>query len=296
MSCGHASVLVDRKLYISGGIFFESGPVNLNDFFYLDVSQNFTITALPWNNLIFTGAPQNAITSACSGGNNNDLIFIFGGLNNVYENSPFTSKFDISNQYWTNVTSGENEPTKRDSIACAKFNHGSIEIFAGFNQHQIITNEFWIFNSLELTWSLSNASNAPQSFWGYCAITLPDETILYIGGAIYEAFESVPMNNLQLYDTSSNTWKSLNTTGPTPPGRRYFSAVLTSDKRIIIFGGKGDDESVLGDLWILDAESYQWSAGNIPNPNGIALWMHTANLVDNYMIVAFGKILACITL
>ncbi|CAG8827149.1 20064_t:CDS:2, partial [Gigaspora margarita] len=28
---------------------------------------------------------------------------------------------------------------------------------------------------------------------------------------------------------------------------------------------------------------------NISNPNGLTLWSHTATLVDNYMIVAFGN-------
>ncbi|CAG8831775.1 33524_t:CDS:2, partial [Gigaspora margarita] len=48
-------------------------------------------------------------------------------------------------------------------------------------------------------------------------------------------------------------------------------------------------ETVLGDLWILDIATnpYQWSTGNISNLNGLALGLHTATLVDDYMIIAF---------
>ncbi|RIB30903.1 hypothetical protein C2G38_2151489 [Gigaspora rosea] len=78
-----------------------------------NVSQHFTITALPWNDLSFTGAPKTYDASACSVGNNNNLIFIFGdAVNNI----SFTNKFDISSQQWTNVTNGGNQPIGRSSL------------------------------------------------------------------------------------------------------------------------------------------------------------------------------------
>ncbi|KAF0408745.1 galactose oxidase [Gigaspora margarita] len=233
------SVIIDKKLYFSGGQ--NKNQQFLNDFFYLDVSQNFTITALPWNDLSFTGAPKTSEASACSG-NNNDL-FIFGGM---IQNNSFAVKYDISNKQWANTTTGGNEPSKIKTISCAKFNNGSIAIFDK-------KSEFWIFDSLELTWSLSNVSNAPEHKLAYCTIIPPDETILCIGGDV----------------DKNDTFK-------------------TSDKRIIIFGGVNEDLEVFGDLWILDIETYQWSTGNISNPNNLTLCGHTATLVDNYMIVAFG--------
>ncbi|CAG8849772.1 16606_t:CDS:2, partial [Gigaspora margarita] len=50
-----------------------------------------------------------------------------------------------------------------------------------------------------------------------------------------------------------------NTNGPIPPSRLGFSAVLTSDKHIIIFGGVSEDidVNVFGYLWNLDIETYQ---------------------------------------
>ncbi|CAG8807748.1 4256_t:CDS:2, partial [Gigaspora margarita] len=147
-------------------------------------------------------------------------------------------------------------------------------------------NNNYLFIFSESTWSLSNASNAPPTIWSYCAITLLDETILYIGGMFYDVSNDtdtlLPLNSLPLYDSTSDTWKSLDTYDPTPPSRRAFSAVLTSDKRIIIFGGLDENFSALGDLWILDIATKQWSTVNISNPNGLTLSSHTATLVDNY--------------
>ncbi|CAG8782908.1 2949_t:CDS:2, partial [Gigaspora margarita] len=174
------------------------------------VSQHFTITALQWNDLTFTSSTLDVGSSMCSGGNNYDLIFIFSG---------------------------------RSQISCTKFGNGSIAIFAGyFTYVNDSKNDLLIFDLLALTWSLKNASNAPPDIWAYRAITLPGDTILYIGSAFYGKEKNMLLNS--------------NTTGPTPPSYHYFSAVLTSDKHIIIFGGSSDNFSILSDLWVLDIATY----------------------------------------
>ncbi|CAG8781100.1 4373_t:CDS:2 [Gigaspora margarita] len=221
---------------------------------------------MPWIDLTNTGGPQKASATVCTDEKNNNLFFIFGGY--PY-NSSFINQFNTSKQQWINIISTGNAPTYRSSISCAKFNN-VISIFSGYNS--VSTSDLWIFNTLTLTWSLSNATNAPLFRWVYCAITLPDKNILYIGG---------------MYDT--NLYRPMNSSifGPTPPDRGYPSAVLTSDERIIIFGGY-NNVTTFGDLWILDLTKYQWSIGNILNPIvDLVLYRHTATLVDNYMIVAF---------
>ncbi|RIB29123.1 hypothetical protein C2G38_1250650 [Gigaspora rosea] len=100
------------------------------------------------------------------------------------------------------------------------------------------------------------------------------------------------MSQLSLYNTTSNTWTYVTTLGIPPSSRASFSAVLTSDGRIIIFGGF--DGTNHGDLWILNTSiskgTFQWSKGNISNPiEDLALAGHTATLVDNYMLVSFGQ-------
>ncbi|CAG8758910.1 21021_t:CDS:2, partial [Cetraspora pellucida] len=266
--------------------------VTTNEFFYLDVSKPFKSTEdvlIPWVDLTYTGGPQKAYTTACIGGKNNDMIFIFGNKPN--NNQSFVNQFDTNKQQWINITSSGSVPTNRDDISCAKFNNGLIAIFSGYNYTPIAsTNELWIFNTLTLTWNLSSAINAPSSRMSYCAITLPDDNILYIGGLNYTV-TFMPMDNLPLYNTKTNTWTIMNTSGPTPPARYRFSAVLTPDGRIIIFGGFQLLSGTYGDLWILDIITYQWSVGNILNPiANLSLTRHTATLVDNYMLVAFEKV------
>ncbi|RIB14724.1 hypothetical protein C2G38_1633450 [Gigaspora rosea] len=287
----HSSVLIDNKLYFSGGLLSNSSSNITNEFFYLDVSKPFTTTdnvSMPWIDLTYTGGPQKYSATACIGGKNNDMIFIFGGLEPLQS---FVNLFDTNKQRWINITSVGNVPPNRSYISCANLDNGLIAIFSGyFNATATYeTNDLWIFNTLTLAWSLSNATNAPLSMIQYCAITLPDGNILYIGGVNPGSY--VPMNKLPLYNTKSDTWTNLSISGPTPSARGAFSAVLTSDGRIIIFGGSNVNAgvTVLGDLWILDITMFQWSIGKILNPIvNLTLHGHTATLVDNYMFVAFG--------
>ncbi|CAG8742233.1 15543_t:CDS:2, partial [Cetraspora pellucida] len=136
----------------------------------IDNKLYFSDVLIPWVDLTYTGGPQKAYATACIGGKNNDMIFIL--------------------VVWINITSSGSVPTDRDEISCAKFNDGLMAIFSGYSYTPYaITNELWIFNTLTLTWNLNSAINVPSSRRSYCAITLPDDNILYIGGL------NISMNN-----------------------------------------------------------------------------------------------------
>ncbi|KAF0534393.1 galactose oxidase [Gigaspora margarita] len=288
----HFSSLVENKLYFGGG-FNENSTT---EFFYLDISKPFTLTdntSISWVDLTYTDAPRKSRTTACVGGINNNDIFIFGGLN--YDNY-FVKRFDTIKQKWVNITSigdiiENNVPENRTFISCAKFSNELIAIFGG--NSTAFLNDLWIYNISSSLWWKSNALNAPLPRQEYCAITLPGENILYIGGYGGNSGSRglMSMDDLPLYYTKSNTWSSVKTYGTTPPPRKLFSAILTSDGRIIIFGGANVNDTVMfGDLWILDLATSRWSVGNILNPiTDLTLSRHTANLVGNYMIIGFGE-------
>ncbi|KAF0538635.1 galactose oxidase [Gigaspora margarita] len=235
-----------------------------------DVSKPFTTTnngSIPWVDLTYTGGPLKTQATACIGGKNNDMICGFSNFSDYsVANQSFVNQFDTNKQQWINITSVGNVPTNRYAISCANFDNGLITIFSGmFNSSSI--NDLWIFNTLTLTWSLSNVPNAPSPMFGYSSLLLIDCSV---------------------YNTKSDTWTNMSISGPTPSVRRSFSTVLTSDGRTIIFGGYNTE--IFGDLWILDITIFQWSMGKILNPIvNLTLGGHTAALVDNYMFVSFGR-------
>ncbi|CAG8774850.1 42667_t:CDS:2, partial [Gigaspora margarita] len=262
----HSSVLIDKKLYFSGGFINNSLSNITNEFFYLDVSKPFTTAdndSIQWVDLTYTDGPLKQEATA----------------GDFYANQSFVNQYDTSKQQWINISSVGNVPANRRDFSCANFDNGLIAIFSGFFNTTYRINDLWIFNTLTLAWSLSNTKNTPLHRNGYCAVTLPDGNILYIGG--YSSANSLmPMDNLPLYNTKSDTWTNMVISGTIPPARMFFSAVL-------IFSGLNDAN--LGDLWILDIIMSQWSIGKILNPiMNLTLYGHTATLVNNYMFVAFG--------
>ncbi|KAF0411907.1 hypothetical protein F8M41_008108 [Gigaspora margarita] len=121
------------------------------------------------NDISFTGAPRTSEASAYSN-RSNDNLFIFGG---IIQYNPYIVKYDTSYKMWTKITT-ESESPNFDTISCAKFNNGLIAILDE-------KSELWMFDSLELTFSLSNASNVPEYYLAYCATISYEETILCIG-------------------------------------------------------------------------------------------------------------------
>ncbi|CAG8852706.1 8710_t:CDS:2, partial [Gigaspora margarita] len=120
---GHSSILIDRKLYFSGGNkiitsstnYSDSSAVSLlkieiiNEFFYLDVSEQFTLTdnvSIPWIDITYTGGPQKYLATAC-----------------------------IGKQKWTDITSVGSVPADRYYISCANVNNGLITIFTMQHMH-----------------------------------------------------------------------------------------------------------------------------------------------------------------
>ena len=74
-----------------------------------------------------------------------------------------------------------------------------------------------------------------------------------------------------------------------------FHFLLAQDGRIIVFGGILENFiPTPNPLLVLDTtvQPFKWSVPNVYNmPRNAPSWWHTATLVGNYMIVAFGMLL-----
>ncbi|RIB24375.1 hypothetical protein C2G38_2070094 [Gigaspora rosea] len=101
------------------------------------------------------------------------------------------------------------------------------------------------------------------------------------------------MNLISIYNTNIGSWSLVNATGDVIAARRSHSAVLNKNGFIVIYGGGANNYTVAPNpaLATLDTNSmpYKWSAKQFnsmyaPPP----LAYHSAQIVGDYMIVAFG--------
>jgi hypothetical protein len=85
----------------------------------------------------------------------------------------------------------------------------------------------------------------------------------------------------------SAEWTLVKCTGPTPPERWGHTCTRISDDRIILYGGSNDDEVTLGDLYVYDIRSREWSCPlnceSIPRT-----WHDAVYLESKHLVLVFG--------
>ncbi|RHZ54986.1 hypothetical protein Glove_421g123 [Diversispora epigaea] len=297
----HNSVIIDHRLLIIGGN--KSTTEKTYELIYLDLSQSFDNTNLPWNLIREGDLPIYTSSSTAIVGLDNSTIFLIGGftfdkntLDYDYSNPVYT--YDSLNSKWNKPQITGDNVLAKQRIRGVIDDFGIIYIFGGNNATNFTTfdgnlhNEMNTLNTSSMTWkTLSITNNLPPPSSSYSASILPNGIIVYFGGQ--EENDTLDtMKNIKLFDTKENEWSYMVATGEDVDPRRNFASVLTLDGYIIIFGGRSNSfASVSPKLAVLNTNKspYEWS---IPSGSKVnsppSIYGHTANLYNNYMIITFG--------
>ncbi|RHZ84379.1 hypothetical protein Glove_82g96 [Diversispora epigaea] len=304
----HTSAIIGEKLYICGGDIEGYSVSNISDFFYLDVSSNktknylFNIDTLLWNELSNLNIAYTSWGTAVAGGINNTSFILFGGHMSPDNNSLVLSFNTITNT-WSRPNITGNQPIRRRTTQ-AVINNSTMYIFGGstdpFTDYPSLEffNDMIILDTILWTWKSGSIVNAPSPRQGFSATMLPGGIIAYIGGT-NENLTMVSMSEINLYDTTSDVWTLTNSTGNIPDPRTGHTALLSSNQQlIIVYGGimtnnsNGSNISAEPQLTVLSITNFTWIDlvvfGVDCVPEGLTY--HTANMVENYMFVAFGNI------
>ncbi|PKY40935.1 galactose oxidase [Rhizophagus irregularis] len=300
-----SSVLVDIRLFILGGRSYKP-TLSLDQILYLDVSKPFN-TANPPFEVLNVSIPFGSSFATAFLSPQKDVIYLFGGTTrdvntNVFNNiKSVLYSFNLETNEWTIPTTNGIAPENRRLINGVINNEngkfyvfgGSNDYFAGANYGRAL-NDMNIFDTISLTWSKGTIENAPLPRISYTATLLSNGIIVYIGGTeIYlNKSRSFDINQLSLYDTKVDLWSSMRARGAILENRYSHSAVLTSDERIIIFGGSRNEKPVLNQLAVLNTKvvPYEWSIPTPAPPLPLTTHLHSATLVGNYMFINFGMV------
>jgi len=178
------------------------------------MSQQFHIGSPPFTDITEKqGIPFNSSfgTALLKDKDNEKTIFLFGGYT-----SDNSTKFEISTLDVKSgnrnrpVTSGK-VPERRLSIQGVIDDLGKIYIFGGANFNGTsYFNDMIILNTNDLTWSYGPTFNTLLKKMAYTATLLSNGMIVYIGGQELTdggQVREVDINQISLYNTTSNTWK-----------------------------------------------------------------------------------------
>ncbi|CAG8542543.1 13636_t:CDS:2, partial [Dentiscutata heterogama] len=258
-----SSILVNSKLYFFGGLGKNSDGSEgcQNSVFYLDISSSFsTSDSIPWTDLTSIAAPPVATcwqVSAVDSSNNS--IYMFGGLmtNSSDQVNTFVYTFDTKLQQWSNPTISGAVPLVRMEFQIAQ-DSSRVYMFGGLSGPSIGSqNTRWfrdmnIFDIKSLSWLIVATSglDLPLPQADFTATMLSNGTI---GKSLFKKQATTSSGSGISYRQMDKT-----ASGTIPGVRTGHSAVLAMDGRIIVYGGKENEELLSPanpDLAILDTES-----------------------------------------
>jgi len=123
-----------------------------------------------------------------------------------------------------------------------------------------LASDVYSFDLTDVTpkWTKVSASGeAPSARFGHgqCSV---GESIYVFGGRMGTAIDEKLLNDLYKFDTCTNTWSRVSTSGHVPCPRSYHSMV-SNGEHIYVFGGC-PEKGRLADLHCLDTRTNEWSA------------------------------------
>ncbi|KAF0452010.1 galactose oxidase [Gigaspora margarita] len=265
-----SSALVGNKLYFFGSSFIVQSRDNI----ILDVTLSTLNTSNPLWFLSNSSVPTNsAFASACVGGPYKNMIYLLEHLNttNDVSNNIIVYALDTISGTWSIPIMSGTIPVSRQQFQAINDANGKIYMFGGFmspNSGSVL-NDINILDTFSLTWIQGSNASAPTSRADFSATLLKNGLILYLGGG----------DNINMADIDP---------------RSGHTAVLSPDGHVIIYGGSKNNATLDQSQQIASLDTtlnpYKWSVksmigNNVPPP----LVFHSATIVENFMILAFGQ-------
>ncbi|CAB4387463.1 unnamed protein product [Rhizophagus irregularis] len=306
----HTATIFNNNLYILGGRNLNYADIVGKDFFYFDISVALNTQKLLWHQVSsINNVPSHYGASFVKGGANNNTLILYVPEHIQFSfSSPeidFVYTFDPqdnSNNAW-NIPKiiGNNAIIEKFSINIIRKKfltgivdyYGKIYLWGGIKRYEF-DSDMYILDTTNFSLEKRNItnitnSNLPTLRIHYGATLLPNNKIIYIGG--YDGKNYLTLEQVYIYDTISNNWYREITTGIIPSNRGKLSAVLGLDgQKVIIFGGSNNSNLKSNEsLYVLNLTNFEWYIPRISGKIPKNRYYHKANVIDNYMIISFGR-------
>ncbi|KAG0347450.1 hypothetical protein BG004_007690 [Podila humilis] len=201
------------------------------------------------------------------------IIAIFG---NEMPAQPFIALLDLAHKSWITNATNVNVPQRNSGlVAVGNPNNGKIYIRGGYQSDRCDTMDIYdpktdTIESIAIPSTAagdngmggelsSGGTGVPASQWYSAVWSQKRGSILYFGGKSGVASDyAAPA--IYEYIPATNAWLVLKTTGKGPTGREdSCMAIDATNDRLVVYGGQ--NEEVLGDIYVLDLNSLVWSMG-----------------------------------
>ncbi|KAG0293847.1 Negative regulator of mitotic exit [Linnemannia gamsii] len=228
----------------------------------------------------------------------NDLKSLYLTAPSGNAGSSFWYKYNIQAKTWT----AEPAPAAHDAQLVTDPATGAIWYFGGAtnsgdtNEIDKFMNNAWSANVPTVKKDAASGSGTSAIMGSYSGGTshLVDNKIYIFGGfasissspRTYQTFQTLPWLDIS---TSPPTIGTQYTLGAVPPSRQDHCSVLTSSKKVIIYGGyDSNSRTTYNDVWSLDLVTLIWQqivTVNLSRPRS----GHTCNIVGANIVIFGGR-------
>ena len=180
----------------------------------------------------------------------NDRMIMYGGQTDATYVSWKTDTwaYDLNNNTWT-IMSPESVPYQKTGSEMAYDSESEKLInFGGTHAEDYCSNQTWIYDFIEDSWTNANPANTPRLRSGHAMAydSESDMVIMFGGGLPNEDYNPygglVQYNDTWAYSFNTNTWTNV-TPAISPLGRNAANFVYDSESdRIVLFGGTHSPE------------------------------------------------------
>ncbi|KAF1347039.1 hypothetical protein BDV97DRAFT_371569 [Delphinella strobiligena] len=320
----HQTTIIDRKLYIDGGLVnyggsLQSDPTNYTNTWLLYADLDVLYMSFPQE---YDNLTKNATVPSVQGGvlwadTVNKLFYVYGGeYPSGSTAEPFTLwVYDVIYDQWNETTTDTSGIVRTsfgagvavDTTAFGYYYGGwmSNASIPNWSSEPIATSGFLLYdmNSGVFT-NTSGPDLTPRAEGVLLYIPASDNGMLVYFGGIQTPFGAgnnswtgVPMSEIYLYDIASGKWYQQSATGDVPDMRRRFCAGATwasdqSSYNIYLYGGLSMPPNTMGfdDVYILTIPSFTWIKW-YPSTNGTGTSPHhslSCNVIDGSQMIIMG--------
>ncbi|KAI9258033.1 hypothetical protein BDA99DRAFT_561472 [Phascolomyces articulosus] len=271
-----------------------------------------TSTSFTWREVPQTNPPPGALYGQAMVSNTGKTMLLLGGMSDQTANQEiplqlYSYNFDTTEWHAAptnnNLNATASIPYNRQLFSATYDNGTTLYIYGGSLNNTAIFPDFYKVDVGTSNFVFTELPNPGIPRYGHTASLLSDGKLVIIGGVGMTPQGSglASMEQLYIFDTKSNQWTVQATQagsgGVFPSTRSSHNAIVTSDDKIIVFGGDNGasqrDRMYLNAIAILDTKTWTWE---VPQPDGIPPSRRSyavAGILDNdqHLTVAFGAAL-----
>lgn len=215
------------------------------------------------------------------------LLYVFGGYGRDECQTNDVHVFDTTKQMWSKPMVKGTPPSPRDSHTCTTVGH-RLFVFGGTDGSSPLK-DLHILDTDSNNWSSpTTRGEGPAAREGHSAALIGHRLFVFGGcGRSPDDQEETYFNDLYVLDTSTLIWIKAATRGPAPAPRDSHTC-SSYKNNFIVLGGEDSSNSYLSDIYILNADTLQWSELRTTGQKLIPRAGHTTVALGKYLFVFGG--------